>query len=75
MTRTINISLNVPETYQVEELTQQLTEYGEKLIARRRTAHKSDNHPSRDFLRGFSLPKGKSAQQLIDGYLEEKYAL
>jgi hypothetical protein len=65
MTRTINISLNVPETYGVEELTQQLTEYGEKLIARRRTARESDHRPSRNFLRGFSLPKGKSAQQLI----------
>ena len=75
MTRTISISLNVPETYGVEELTQQLTEYGEKLIARRRTASKSSYRPSRDFLKDFSMPKAKSAQQLIDEYLEEKYAL
>ena len=27
MTRTINISLNVPDSYGIEELTRQLTEY------------------------------------------------
>ena len=35
MTRTINISLNVPENYGMDELTRQLTAYGEMLIMRR----------------------------------------
>lgn len=75
MTRTINISLNVPESYQVEELTRQLTEYGERLIARRTSTAKRRHRPSRDFLKGFTLPQGVTSEQLIDGYLEEKYGV
>ena len=75
MTRIINISLNVPETYQVEELTRQLTEYGERLIARRTSSTTHRQHPSRDFLKGFTLPKGTTSEQLIDEHLTEKYGL
>lgn len=60
MTQIINISLSVPETYQVEELARQLTEYGERLIARR-THAASRRHPSQDFLKAFSLPKGSTS--------------
>ncbi len=41
MTRTLNISLNVPDSYGIEELTRQLTEYGERLISRRNRVQKS----------------------------------
>ena len=75
MTRTINISLNVPETYEVEELTRQLTEYGERLIARRKTSAKSRRRPSHDFLSSFTLPKGATSEQLIDEHLAEKYGI
>ena len=67
MTRTINISLNVPETYR------QLTEYGERLIARRKPSAKPRRRPSHDFLRSFTLPKGTTSEQLIDEHLAEKY--
>lgn len=75
MTTTINISLNVPETYEVEELTRQLTEYGERLIARQKPSAKSRRRPSRDFLKSFTLPKGTTSEQLIDEYLSEKYGV
>jgi hypothetical protein len=75
MTRTINISLNVPETYEVEELTRQLTEYGERLIARRKPSAKSRRRPSHDFLSSFTLPKGATSEQLIDEHLAEKYGI
>ncbi|MBR5634955.1 MAG: hypothetical protein IKW78_07260 [Prevotella sp.] len=75
MTRTINISLNVPEFYQMEELTRQLTEYGERLIARRKTIGKPRRRPSADFLKDFTLPKGATSEQLVGDYLKEKYGL
>ena len=75
MTTTINISLNVPESYEVEELTRQLTEYGERLIARRKPSAKSRRRPSRDFLRSFTLPKGATSEQLIDEHLSAKYGV
>lgn len=75
MTQIINISLNVPETYQLDELTRQLTEYGERLIARRTHAASRRRRPSQDFLKAFSLPKGMTSEQLIDEHLSEKYGL
>ena len=73
MTRIISITLNVPETYQVEELTRQLTEYGERLIARSKPSAKPRRRPSQDFLKSFMLPKGTTPEQLIDEHLQEKY--
>ncbi|MBR2292457.1 MAG: hypothetical protein IJ868_09165 [Prevotella sp.] len=75
MTRTLSISLNVPDSYEVEELARQLTEYGERLIARRRPKPDMGKRFSQQFLQGLSLPKGKSDRQLIDEYLEEKYGI
>ena len=75
MTQIISISLNVPESYQVDTLTRQLTEYGERLIARSTQAAKPRRQLSRDFLKGLSLPKGTTDRQLVDEYLEEKYGL
>lgn len=75
MTQIISISLNVPEDYQVETLTRQLTEYGERLIARSVPAANTRRKSSRDFLKGLSIPKGTTDRQLIDEYLEKKYGL
>ena len=55
MTRTLNISLNVPDSYGIEELTRQLTEYGERLISRRNRVQKSKKRRSQTFLKGLSL--------------------
>ena len=74
MTRIISISLNVPETYRVDELARQLTEYGERLIARR-THAASRRRPSQDFLKAFTLPKSSTSTQLIDEHLKDKYGL
>ncbi len=52
MTRTLNISLNVPDSYGIEELTRQLTEYGERLISRRNRVQKSKKRRSQTFLKG-----------------------
>ena len=73
MTRTLSISLNVPDSYEIEELTKQLTEYGERLIARRKHKSNSGKRFSEQFLQGLTLPEGRSDKQLIDEYLEEKY--
>ena len=69
MTRIINISLNVPESYGIEELTRQLTEYGERLISRRKRAVTSKKRHSQKFLKGLSLPKGMTDKELFDEYL------
>ena len=74
MTTTINISLNVPPTYQVDVLTRQLTEYGKQLIAKETTI-RSHKRPSRNFLKGLTLPKGATSEELIEEYLEEKYGV
>ena len=75
MTRTLNISLNVPDSIGIEELTRQLTEYGERLIARKRKAAPSRQRHSMHFLQGLSMPKGKTDKELVDEYLTEKYGL
>ena len=75
MTRTINISLNVPDSYGIEELTRQLTEYGERLISRRKRMATSKKRHSQSFLKGLSMPSGATDKELIDEYLSEKYGL
>ena len=75
MTRTINISLNVPESYGIEELTRQLTEYGERLISRRKRAVASNKRHSQTFLKGLSMPAGTTDKELIDDYLSGKYGV
>lgn len=87
MLTTINISLNVPPAYHLEELTQQLTDYGNWLIVtmdkpkeeRRLQHHHSQRgltrHPSQSFLKGLVLPANTSSEQLIDEYIEDKYGI
>lgn len=75
MTQIISISLNVPDSYRVDTLTRQLTEYGERLIARSTQAAKPRCQSSRNFLQGLSLPKETSDRQLVDDYIKEKYGL
>lgn len=75
MTRTLNISLNVPDSYGIEELTRQLTEYGEQLISRRNRVQKSKKRRSQTFLKGLSLPDGSTDKELIEEYISEKYGV
>ncbi len=75
MTRTLNISLNVPDSYAIEDLTRQLTEYGERLIARSHSRVANSGSFSSHFLQGLRMPEGKSERELVDEYLEEKYGV
>lgn len=75
MTRTINISLNVPENFGMEELTRQLTSYGELLVMRRNLKKRTIGRFSQHFLAGLSLPQDKSDRELVDDYLTEKYGV
>lgn len=74
MTSTINITLNVPDFYQKEELTRQLTEYGERLIELR-ISSMNLHRPSSSFLKGFTLSDGMTSDQLISDFLKEKYGV
>ena len=75
MTRTINISLNVPENYGMDELTQQLTAYGELLIMRRQHRGQTRKRFSQHFLSGLAMPEGVSDKELVEDYLQEKYGV
>ena len=75
MTRTINISLNVPENYGMDELKRQLTAYGELLILRRQHRERTRRRFSQYFLSGLTMPEGMSDKELVDDYLKEKYGV
>lgn len=75
MTQIISIALNIPDSYQVDTLTRQLTEYGERLIARNIKTAKPRSQSSRDFLKGLSIPEGTTDRQLVEDYINEKYGL
>ena len=72
MTTSINISLNIPPDYGVARLTQQLTEYAQRLVARRAKPMKHYRHES---LRGLTKGDTASSKELIDEYLKEKYGV
>lgn len=44
MQTTINISLDVPQTYQLDALKQELTEYAKKLVAKAKPKAKIEKH-------------------------------
>lgn len=72
MTTTISIPLNIPQGYGVDKLTRQLTEYAERLVARRTPPVKHYRHES---LRGLSKGTKMPSKKLIGEYLEEKYGV
>lgn len=74
MTRTINISLDIPPLYHVDELTRQLIEYGEQLIARRLEAAEKKQYRHEN-LRGLLKGIDASSEELVEEYLQEKYKL
>ena len=75
MNRTINISFNVPLFYPAEELTRQLTEYGELLIANKVKANEKKKHYRHESLRGLMKGVNASSEELIEEYLQEKYGV
>ena len=75
MTRTISMSFNIPPFYHVEELTRQLTEYGEMLIADRIKASEKKKRYRHESLRGLLKGVDASPEDLVEEYLQEKYGL
>lgn len=75
MRRTITISVNVPPTYYVDDLTRQLTEYAEKLITLQTPPIAAVKHYRHESLRGLMKGISASPKELINEYLEEKYGV
>ncbi len=73
MQTTINISLDVPQTYQLETLKQELTEYAKKLVAKAKPKAEKQ-HYAFEALRGFAQTDA-SDEELLDEYLEDKYGI
>ena len=79
MQTTINISLDVPQTYQLETLKQELTEYAKKLVAKAKPkakiARKQYAHDALFGIMKTDMKTDKSDKELIEEYLEEKYQI
>lgn len=71
MTRTLNISIDVPQGYEVERLERQLTEYALVLLSRA-TASPEKKHRKHHALCGIIRPEER-ANEYVDGYLRDKY--
>ncbi|MBR0049826.1 MAG: hypothetical protein IJP74_11015 [Prevotella sp.] len=68
-----NHPFSVPPYYHVEELTRQLTEYGELLIANKTKATEKKKRYRHESLRGLMNGVSASSEELIEEYLQEKY--
>ena len=79
MQTTINISLDVPQSYQLDTLKQELTEYAKILVAKAKPKAKiSRKQYAHDALCGImktDMKTDKSDKELIEEYLEEKYQI
>ena len=73
MQTTINISLNVPPSYQVDKLAQQLTDYGKWLIITMNQPQTSSQQYRHQSLRGLTRGLAISSKELIADYMKEKY--
>ena len=72
--RTINVSVNVPKSYSIDLLQQQLTAYAQQLIAQSRPTAKRKQHYRHEALCGIFSPDA-TEEQLVEDYLKEKYHL
>ncbi len=72
--RTINVSVNVPKSYRLDLLQQQLTAYAQQLIAQTRPATKRKKHYRHEALCGI-FSSDATEEQLLEDYLQEKYNL
>ena len=72
MQTTINISLDVPQSYQLDTLKQELTEYAKKLVAKAKPKAKvARRQYAHDALCGIM----KTDKELIEEYLKEKFQI
>lgn len=76
MLTTIHVSLDVPQSYQLDTLKKQLTEYAKGLVAKARpktdVAQTTRKHYAHDMLCGIASSK-KTDEELLNGYLKDKY--
>lgn len=70
--RTINVHVNVPRSYRLDLLEQQLTAYAEQLIAQAKPSKKA-RHRHEALCGIFS--SDASQEELIEDYLKDKYQL
>lgn len=71
---TIHVSVDVPATYHLDELTKQLTEYAKKLVATVKTSKTEKHHYRHEALKGI-FTSDASERDLVEDYLKEKYQL
>lgn len=76
MQATINVSLDVPQTYRLETLKQELTEYAKKLVAKAtpKPHAKARKHYAHDAICGIAMTNSTD-EELLDGYLKDKYGI
>ncbi len=79
MQTTINISLDVPQSYQLDTLKQELTEYAKNLVAKAKPkakiARKQYAHDALCGIMKTDMKTDKSDKELIEEYLEGKYQI
>lgn len=73
-TRMIHVPVNVPKSYRIDLLQQQLTAYAQQLIAQARPASKRKQHYRHEALCGI-FTSDATEEQLVEDYLQEKYNL
>ena len=74
MQATINISLDVPQTYRLDTLKQELTEYAKKLVAKTKPKAKVKKKYAFEALRGFAKTD-LTDEELLEGYFNDKYGI
>ena len=73
-TTTINVLVNVPKSYSIELLKEQLTAYAQQLISAAKPAAKAKGRYRHEALCGI-FNSDATEDQLIEDYLQEKYKL
>lgn len=71
---TINIPVNVPASYRLDELKKQLTEYAEKLVALSKGVAVGKHHYHHENLCGLLKTHG-AEEDMVEEYLQDKYHL
>ena len=73
-TTTINVSVNVPKSYNIDLLQKQLTAYAQQLIASALSGKKGKQHYRHESLCGI-FNSDATQEELIEDYLQEKFNL
>jgi CRISPR/Cas system-associated exonuclease Cas4 (RecB family) len=71
---TLNISVDIPSSYEVEVLQKQLTEYAVYLIKLGMPHSEERRHYRHEALRGV-IPQEKREGEYLEEYLKEKYGV